>query len=204
MDQPADGPRPWALAALLLPAAGLLLLDLWQDLRQGGALLHALGEGAAVLAVGGAFAWTLQAERARARARVVALQADLEGFRAALAARAERAEAPAPDPAAAAPTLVAPAPPEGEPPVGAAGGAAGAATGDVVDDQLRAWRLSPAEQEVAWLLLKGVSIAEIGAARGTSPRTAQDQARAVYRKARVAGRAELAAVLLDAAAEPRG
>ncbi|MBL8614050.1 MAG: hypothetical protein JNM72_00430 [Deltaproteobacteria bacterium] len=203
MDQPADGPRPWALAALLLPAAGLLLLDLWQDLRQGGALLHALGEGAAVLAVGGAFAWTLQAERARSRARVAALQADLEGFRAALAARAERAErpeAPAPDPAAVAPTLVAPAPAE----EGPANGAAGGATGDVVDDQLRAWRLSPAEQEVAWLLLKGVSIAEIGAARGTSPRTAQDQARAVYRKARVAGRAELAAVLLDAAAEPRG
>jgi hypothetical protein len=54
---------------------------------------------------------------------------------------------------------------------------------------------------VAWLLLKGVSLQDIGAARNTSPRTARDQASAVYRKAGVAGRAELSALLLDVATE---
>jgi DNA-binding CsgD family transcriptional regulator len=63
------------------------------------------------------------------------------------------------------------------------------------------WRLTRAEQEVAWLLLKGVSLQDIGAARNTSPRTARDQASAVYRKAGVAGRAELSALLLDVATE---
>ena len=63
--------------------------------------------------------------------------------------------------------------------------------------QLLAWGLTPAELEVARLLLLGLSHKEIASARETSERTARDQAQAVYKKAAVAGRAELAAFFLE-------
>lgn len=63
--------------------------------------------------------------------------------------------------------------------------------------QLTAWGLTPAETEVARLLLLGLSHKEIAGARDTSDRTARDQAQAVYKKAAVAGRAELAAFFLE-------
>lgn len=66
-----------------------------------------------------------------------------------------------------------------------------------IDAQLDAWSLTGAEKEVAWLLLKGLSHKEIASARGTSDRTARDQAGAVYRKAGLGGRAELAAFFLE-------
>ena len=197
-----DGPelRPWAWAALLVPAAGLLVVDLVEDLRHGGALAHAAIEVGAVASIGAACAWALVADRRRTAARIAALHDDLAMFRDAMAARAERA-GPAPPAAEVAPASISPRAPA--PTVAATSPETAPSGADVVDGHLRAWRLSPAEQEVAWLLLKGVSIADIGAARHTSPRTAQDQARAVYRKAGVGGRAELAAVLLDATAEPQ-
>ncbi len=82
-----------------------------------------------------------------------------------------------------------------------------------IDRQLVRWSLSPAEREVVLLLLKGLSLKEIGTLRGCSERTVRHQARAVYRKAGLAGRVELAAfflvdLLVPAApgreAEPRG
>ncbi|TNE84627.1 MAG: LuxR family transcriptional regulator [Deltaproteobacteria bacterium] len=72
-----------------------------------------------------------------------------------------------------------------------------AGLGDRVDRQLTEWSLSEAETEVAVLLLKGLSFKEIGAVRDTSERTAREQARAVYKKSGLAGRAELAAWFLD-------
>lgn len=63
--------------------------------------------------------------------------------------------------------------------------------------QLDAWGLTPAEAEVALLLLKGLTFKEIGAVRETSERTAREQARVVYAKAGLAGRSELAAWFLD-------
>lgn len=63
--------------------------------------------------------------------------------------------------------------------------------------QLTAWGLTPAELEVARLLLLGLSHKEIAGARETSERTARDQAQAVYKKAAVAGRAELSAFFLE-------
>ena len=59
---------------------------------------------------------------------------------------------------------------------------------------LEAWkggRLSPAEREVGLLLLKGLSLKEVAETRQTSERTVRQQALAVYRKAGLAGRAEL-------------
>ncbi|MCA9566350.1 MAG: helix-turn-helix transcriptional regulator [Myxococcales bacterium] len=72
-----------------------------------------------------------------------------------------------------------------------------AATGNRVDDQLVSWGLSPAERDVAVLLLKGLSFKEIASVRDTSERTAREQARAVYKKAGVAGRSELAGWFID-------
>ncbi len=69
--------------------------------------------------------------------------------------------------------------------------------GEAIDRQFVRWELSPAEREVALLLLKGLSLKEAAEVRGTSERTARDQARSVYRKAGLAGRSELSAFFLE-------
>ena len=69
--------------------------------------------------------------------------------------------------------------------------------GLAIDAQLERWGLSRAEKEVALLLLKGLSHHEIAAARGISEATARQQARAVYRKADLDGRHDLAAFFLE-------
>lgn len=69
--------------------------------------------------------------------------------------------------------------------------------GAAIDRQFSAWDLSEAEREVGLLLLKGLSHKEIAQARSVSERTARNQARAVYRKADLHGRAELSAFFLE-------
>lgn len=69
--------------------------------------------------------------------------------------------------------------------------------GGTIGRQFSAWGLTEAEAEVGLLLLKGLSFKEVAAVRETSERTAREQARAVYRKADVAGRAELSAWFLE-------
>jgi DNA-binding CsgD family transcriptional regulator len=69
--------------------------------------------------------------------------------------------------------------------------------GEAIDRQFDRWQLSPAEREVALLLLKGLSHKDVADARSTSERTVRQQALAVYRKAGLAGRAELAAFFLE-------
>ncbi|MGH7788487.1 MAG: helix-turn-helix transcriptional regulator [Candidatus Binatia bacterium] len=66
-----------------------------------------------------------------------------------------------------------------------------------IDQQLDAWTLTPAEKEVAFLLLKGLSFKEIAPVRGASERTVRQQALAVYAKSGLAGRAELSAFFLE-------
>jgi DNA-binding CsgD family transcriptional regulator len=75
---------------------------------------------------------------------------------------------------------------------------------EAIDRQLERWSLSPAEREVALLLLKGLSHKEIGGLRSTSERTVRQQALSVYRKAGLAGRAELAAFFLEDLLVPPG
>jgi DNA-binding CsgD family transcriptional regulator len=65
-----------------------------------------------------------------------------------------------------------------------------------VSDQFTTWGLTPAEREVALLLLKGESHKAIAAASGRSERTVRQHAVAAYGKAGLAGRAELAAFFL--------
>ena len=67
-----------------------------------------------------------------------------------------------------------------------------------LDCQFDRWGLTPAEREVALYLLNGLGMRDVAAARGTSERTARKQALAVYAKAGLGGRAELAAFFLEA------
>lgn len=66
-----------------------------------------------------------------------------------------------------------------------------------IDQQLDTWRLTPAEKEVAFLLLKGLSFKEIASVRAASERTVRQQALAVYAKSGLGGRAELSAFFLE-------
>lgn len=65
-----------------------------------------------------------------------------------------------------------------------------------VDDELLRWGLTPAEREVALLLLQGSGHKQIAAATGRSERTVRQHAVAVYQKSGLGGRAELAAYFL--------
>jgi DNA-binding CsgD family transcriptional regulator len=69
--------------------------------------------------------------------------------------------------------------------------------GAAIDGQFERWALSPAEKEVALLLLKGLSHKEIAQVRSITEATARQQARAVYRKAGLSGRNDLSAFFLE-------
>jgi DNA-binding CsgD family transcriptional regulator len=66
-----------------------------------------------------------------------------------------------------------------------------------IDAQLTKWNLTPAEKEVAFLLLKGLGLKEISTIRNTSEKTTRVQSIAIYAKARLAGRSELSAFFLE-------
>jgi len=53
---------------------------------------------------------------------------------------------------------------------------------DLVRAQLEQWQLTPSEQEIAWLLLKGYNSKEISAFRGTAEKTVRNQLTSIYRK----------------------
>ena len=72
-----------------------------------------------------------------------------------------------------------------------------AGLGRAIDQQFERWQLSPAERDVGLLMLKGLSHKEIAGVRGVSERTVRQQARAVYSKAGLSGRAELSAYFLE-------
>ncbi len=79
-------------------------------------------------------------------------------------------------------------------------GANGRALNDLagaIRDQFEAWGLTPAEADIAGLMLKGVSLRDIAGLRRTSQVTIRQQAQGIYRKSGLAGRAELAAFFLE-------
>jgi len=78
-----------------------------------------------------------------------------------------------------------------------------AGLGAAIDAQFEAWGLTEAEREVGLLLLKGLSLKDVARIRGTSERTAREQAQAVYRKGELAGRADLSAFFLEDLLLPR-
>lgn len=66
-----------------------------------------------------------------------------------------------------------------------------------IDEQLNKWGLTNAEKEVAFLLLKGLSLKEVADVRNTSEKTARVQSMAIYAKSGLSGRSELSAFFLE-------
>jgi DNA-binding CsgD family transcriptional regulator len=69
--------------------------------------------------------------------------------------------------------------------------------GAAIDAQFCRWNLTDAEREVALLLLKGLSTKEIAVVRAVSERTIREQARSIYSKTGLTGRAALSAFFLE-------
>lgn len=69
--------------------------------------------------------------------------------------------------------------------------------------QFEAWALSPAEADIAGLMLKGASLRDIARLRHTSETTIRQQAQGIYRKSGLSGRSELAAYFLESLFEER-
>jgi DNA-binding CsgD family transcriptional regulator len=69
--------------------------------------------------------------------------------------------------------------------------------GEAIEAQFSRWNLTEAEREVALLLLKGLSQKEIAVVRNVSERTVREQARAIYAKGGLTGRAALSAFFLE-------
>ncbi|SDK94954.1 helix-turn-helix transcriptional regulator [Aliiruegeria lutimaris] len=68
---------------------------------------------------------------------------------------------------------------------------------DMLETRFGDWQLTPAEHDVAFLVIKGFSTQEIAGFRQTSPGTVKAQTAAIYRKAGVGGRAQLVSLLID-------
>jgi len=66
-----------------------------------------------------------------------------------------------------------------------------------IEAQFDRWSLTPTEQEVALLLLKGLGLKEAAGVMDRSERTVRQHAVSVYRKSGLSGRAELAAFFLE-------
>ena len=69
--------------------------------------------------------------------------------------------------------------------------------GAEIDAQFDRWSLTPAERQVAMLLLKGLGHKEAATVLDRSERTVRQHAVSVYRKSGLSGRAELAAFFLE-------
>ena len=67
----------------------------------------------------------------------------------------------------------------------------------VMQNRFADWGLTSAEKDVAHLILKGMTGAEISQARATAPGTVRAQSSAIFRKAGVTARAEFLALFLD-------
>ncbi len=67
----------------------------------------------------------------------------------------------------------------------------------VMRNQFAQWGLSPSENEIALLLIKGLSMREIAEARKVKEKTIRQQATSVYAKSGYAGRHELVAHFIE-------
>lgn len=75
--------------------------------------------------------------------------------------------------------------------------AARGAMTDLIETRFAEWGLTPAENEVALLALKGFDAAEIAGLRGAASGTVRAQLARVYAKSGVASRAELLSIFMD-------
>ncbi|GIX15705.1 MAG: LuxR family transcriptional regulator [Paracoccaceae bacterium] len=75
--------------------------------------------------------------------------------------------------------------------------AASGAFAELMQERFRDWGLTPAEQDVALMAIKGLSIAEIARIRGRAEGTVKAQLNAIYAKAAVSGRAQLISLFVE-------
>jgi len=75
--------------------------------------------------------------------------------------------------------------------------AASGAFAELLEERFEEWGLTPAERDVAWFAVKGLSTQEIAALRNTSEGTVKAQSNAIYRKAGVSGRYQLLSQFVD-------
>ena len=68
---------------------------------------------------------------------------------------------------------------------------------EVIARQFRQWGLTASEQQVGQLLLKGFSLKEISALRGTAEKTIRQQASSIYNKSGVSGRHAFSAWFIE-------
>lgn len=69
--------------------------------------------------------------------------------------------------------------------------------GEEIEKQFQEWGLSEAEAEVARFMIKGLSHKEIADLRGTAEATVRQQARNVYQKSNLPGKAAFSAYFLE-------
>jgi DNA-binding NarL/FixJ family response regulator len=67
---------------------------------------------------------------------------------------------------------------------------------EFIDKEFTKWKLSKSEQEVAALLLQGMSSKDIATRRSTSDRTIRNQCQVIYQKSNLKGKNELMAYFL--------
>lgn len=167
------------LVALFVLMAALVAADLITDLRERTTLAHVLLE-LLVVAIGFAAAAGIALRLRRASRRAQELRARATELAASLRASEEQAARWRVE----ASELI-------------------AGLSAAMDAQFDRWALSPAEQEIARLLLKGLSHKEIAVVRSVNETTVRQQARSLYRKAGLSGRNDLAAFFLEDLLAPR-
>lgn len=69
--------------------------------------------------------------------------------------------------------------------------------GEAILIQFEQWQLTPSEQEIGLLLLKGYSLKEIALLRGTAEKTIRQQASSIYQKSGVSGRHTFSAWFIE-------
>lgn len=72
-----------------------------------------------------------------------------------------------------------------------------------IEQQFGQWKLTQAETEVGFLLLKGFSLKEIADLRQTKVKTVQQQSQSIYQKTGLGNRSELAAFFLEDLLPPK-
>ncbi len=73
----------------------------------------------------------------------------------------------------------------------------------VMQKQFEQWQLTTSEQDIARALIKGLSFREVAELRNTREKTVRQQAAAVYRKAELTGRHELAGWFFEDLLDPQ-
>jgi len=76
-------------------------------------------------------------------------------------------------------------------------GMASSALQEVIENHFTEWKLTASERDVAALMVKGLSIAEIAQVRGSAEGTVKAHLNAIYRKASARNRAEVLSHIMD-------